>query len=119
MPASHWVNTWITMLQLTEYSNVPNPPFIRLPSHSILPVSQSHPRNSTIRQMLQTSISASSDIHVWISNVFGVNRLPITQVGVGHPFNDSTGTLDIIPGYFLELVHHDSRRCASRRGSEL
>ena len=30
MPAGHWVNTWVAMPQLTEYSNVPNPPFVRL-----------------------------------------------------------------------------------------
>ena len=29
VPAGHWVDTWVTMPQLTEYYNVPNPPFVR------------------------------------------------------------------------------------------
>lgn len=28
VPAGHWVDTWVTMPQLTEYYNVPNPPFV-------------------------------------------------------------------------------------------
>ena len=37
IPAGHWVNTWVAMPQLTEYSNVPNPPFVCL-TQSMLPI---------------------------------------------------------------------------------
>ena len=34
VPAGHWVDTWVSMPQLTEYYNVPNPPFVRPHMHS-------------------------------------------------------------------------------------
>ena len=30
IPDGHWVDTWTAMPQLTEYTNLPPPPFVRL-----------------------------------------------------------------------------------------
>ncbi|KAF8551166.1 hypothetical protein OG21DRAFT_1542785 [Imleria badia] len=82
VPAGHWVNTWVTMPQLTEYSNVPNPPFNE--TDSIL-------TNSTIRQTLHTSIPASSYIRVRISNPH-------------HPSWRRAGTPEIVVGSIVPLT---------------
>lgn len=37
VPAGHWLNTWVTMPQLTECDNVPNPRVVGL-HHIYLPL---------------------------------------------------------------------------------
>ena len=63
------------MPQLTEFGNLPPPPF----NHSMLVFP-----NSTIRQTLRMTIS-SEQIRVRLSNAFGLNDLPITKVTVALP----------------------------------
>ncbi|KAK6428096.1 hypothetical protein LTR95_015764 [Oleoguttula sp. CCFEE 5521] len=75
----HWVDTWTTMPQLTEYANLPPPPFNQ--SGLVFP-------NSTIRQTLHMSIGASQ-IRVRISNAFGAVELPITKATIAYPLAGS------------------------------
>ena len=63
------------MPQLTEFANLPPPPFNQ--SMLVFP-------NSTIRQTLRMTIS-SEQIRVRLSNAFGLNDLPITKVTVALP----------------------------------
>ncbi|KAH0835819.1 hypothetical protein J3R83DRAFT_9678 [Lanmaoa asiatica] len=94
--AGHWVNTWVTMLQLTEYQNVPNPPFT-----------------------LHTSIPAPSYIRIRISNAFGVTDLPITQVGVALPLNDSAGTPEIVPSSMVPLTFSGNQSIIIPNGAQI
>ncbi|KIJ59996.1 hypothetical protein HYDPIDRAFT_99615 [Hydnomerulius pinastri MD-312] len=110
VPAGHWVNTWVTMPQLTEYYNVPNPPFNG--TDSIF-------TNSTIRQTLHTSIPAPSYIRVRISNAFGVNDLPITQVAVALPRNGSAGTPEIVPGSSVPLTFSGNQSIIIPNGAQV
>ncbi|KAI0734866.1 SGNH hydrolase-type esterase domain-containing protein [Fomitopsis betulina] len=95
VPAGHWVDTWVTMPQLTEYYNVPNPPFNG--TNSIF-------TNSTIRQTIHTSIAAESYVRLRISNAFGVNDLPITQVAIAMPLDGAAGSPQIVPGSSMPLT---------------
>ncbi|RFU30987.1 hypothetical protein B7463_g5375, partial [Scytalidium lignicola] len=86
-PDLHWVDTWTAMPQLTEFANLPNPPFNEtdLVFH-----------NSTIRQTLHMSIGASK-IRLRISNAFGLNDLPITKVTVAQPQDGVAGSPAVQP----------------------
>ncbi|KAF2157578.1 extracellular GDSL-like lipase/acylhydrolase [Myriangium duriaei CBS 260.36] len=70
------------MPQLTEYTNLPSPPFNQ--SNLTFP-------DTTIRQTLHMSIGASQ-IRLRISNAFGISPLPITAINIALPFNGSSGT---------------------------
>ncbi|KAF2209470.1 hypothetical protein CERZMDRAFT_46997 [Cercospora zeae-maydis SCOH1-5] len=69
----HWVDTWVSMPQLTEPANLPPSPFNG--SDSIF-------SNTTIRQTIKTTIGASSHIRLRVSNAFGLTELPITTASV-------------------------------------
>ena len=71
----YWVDTWTAMPQLTEFANLPQPPFNQ--TNLVFP-------NSTIRQTLHMSIGAQQ-IRVRLTNAFGLNDLPITKVTVAYP----------------------------------
>lgn len=71
----HWVDTWTTMPQLTEFANLPPPPFNGTNEEFY---------NSTIRQTLHMTLGAEQ-IRIRISNAFGLNDLPITKVTVALP----------------------------------
>ncbi|KAF9555079.1 SGNH hydrolase [Agrocybe pediades] len=82
VPPGRWVDTWVSMPQLTEPANLPPPPFnqTNLVFH-----------NSTIRQTIHTSIGGDQ-IRLRISNVFGGSDLPITAVTIALPANGAAGT---------------------------
>ncbi|KAF8908117.1 SGNH hydrolase [Gymnopilus junonius] len=81
----HWVDTWVSMPQLTESTNLPNPPFNQ--SGLVFP-------NSTIRQTIHTSAGASQ-IRIRISNAFGVTSLPITAATIALPTGGKAGVSSI------------------------
>ncbi|PPQ98583.1 hypothetical protein CVT26_013765 [Gymnopilus dilepis] len=81
----HWVDTWVSMPQLTEFNNLPNPPFNQ--SGLVFP-------NTTIRQTIHTSVGASQ-IRIRISNAFGVTNLPITAATVALPTGGKAGVSSI------------------------
>ncbi|KAK4950392.1 hypothetical protein LTR10_011373 [Elasticomyces elasticus] len=71
----HWIDSWTSMPQLTEFANLPPAPF-----NSTDLVFY----NSTIRQTLRVTLGAQQ-IRIRLSNSFGLNDLPITRVTVALP----------------------------------
>lgn len=74
-PNGHWADTWTTMPQLTEFSNLPPPPF----NQTNLVFS-----NSTIRQTFHVTTPASQ-VRIRLSNAFGLTDLPITSMTIALP----------------------------------
>ncbi|KAJ9609609.1 hypothetical protein H2200_005937 [Cladophialophora chaetospira] len=87
IPDGHWIDTWAAMPQLTEYTNLPPPPYNTTTNQFF---------NSTIRQTLHMSTGASQ-IRIRISNAFGLTDLPITAMTVALPSNGSSGDSAILP----------------------
>ncbi|CAG7852104.1 SubName: Full=Uncharacterized protein {ECO:0000313/EMBL:CCA73699.1} [Serendipita indica DSM 11827] len=82
----HWVDTWTSMPQLTEPANLPPAPYNGSSGVFV---------DATIRQTLQMSVGADK-IRLRLSNVFGVNDLPITAVTIAKPFNGTAGQRAIL-----------------------
>ncbi|KAG7087802.1 hypothetical protein E1B28_013743 [Marasmius oreades] len=72
-----WVDTWASMPQLTETSNLPPSPFIQF-------------RNTTVRQTIRVSTGAKQ-IRIRLSNAFGTINLPITSATIAFPLNGTAG----------------------------
>ncbi|KAJ7440159.1 SGNH hydrolase [Mycena latifolia] len=96
--AGRWVDTWTSMPQLTEFNNLPPPPFNGSTSVFF---------NSTIRQTLHMSIGGD-EIRVRFSNAFGVNDLQITAVTVALPVDGVSGASAIIPQTLKSLTFSGS-----------
>ncbi|MFC7382345.1 SGNH/GDSL hydrolase family protein [Sphaerisporangium rhizosphaerae] len=84
----HWVNTWVSMPQLTEPSNMPPAPFTQ--DGLVL-------ADSTLRQTVHTSIGGRQ-VRLRFSNAFGGAALPITRVSVALPAGGQAGVSAIKPG---------------------
>ncbi|KAF1937327.1 SGNH hydrolase, partial [Clathrospora elynae] len=80
----HWINTWTSMPQLVESSNMPPSPFS---SGGVL-------KDATLRQTLHMSVGAPK-IKITISNTFGGSELPITAGSVGLPAGSAAGVSGI------------------------
>ncbi|GAA0443672.1 SGNH hydrolase [Acrocarpospora corrugata] len=84
----HWVNTWVSMPQLTEPGNMPPAPFTQ--ENLVL-------ANSTLRQTVRLTIGGQQ-IRLRFSNAFGGVALPITKVSVALPAGGSAGVGSIQAG---------------------
>ncbi|TFK68845.1 hypothetical protein BDN72DRAFT_858143 [Pluteus cervinus] len=84
---TQWVDTWASMLQLTEPQNLPSTPYNSSTAVFV---------NSTIRQTVHTSIGGDQ-IRIRISNAFGTTDLPITAVTVALPAGGQAGVGAIQP----------------------
>lgn len=71
----HWIDTWTAMPQLTEYTNLPNPPFNETNLDFF---------NSTIRQTLKVSLPAPQ-IRIRLSNELSPVYLNITSMTIAVP----------------------------------
>ncbi|KAF7319051.1 Extracellular GDSL-like lipase/acylhydrolase [Mycena chlorophos] len=89
-----WINTWTAMPQLTEFSNLPNPPFNGTTGVF---------RNSTIRQTLHMSIGGDT-IRIRFSNAFGPNNLNITAATVALPEGGVSGASAVVPGSIQQVT---------------
>ncbi|KAF5353813.1 hypothetical protein D9758_010579 [Tetrapyrgos nigripes] len=83
----HWVDTWTSMPQLTESTNLPPAPFTQ-PNVVF--------QNTTVRQTLHLSTGAKQ-IRIRISNAFGTTGLPITAATIALPVNNTAGSSIIVP----------------------
>lgn len=72
---NHWVNTWTSMPQLTEPSNMPPAPFTQ--DNLVL-------ADSTLRQTVHMAVGGRQ-MRLRFSNAFGGAALPITAVSVALP----------------------------------
>ncbi|KAL5113890.1 hypothetical protein ACEQ8H_008211 [Pleosporales sp. CAS-2024a] len=82
----HWINTWTSMPQLVEPSNMPPSQFS---SGSVL-------KDATLRQTLHMSVGASK-IKIAISNNFGDSDLPVSAASVGLPIGGAAGVSGLQP----------------------
>jgi lysophospholipase L1-like esterase len=78
---SHWVDTWVSMPQLTEPGNLPPAPFTQ--DNLVL-------NNTTLRQTIHTSV-AGHLMRLRFSNAFGGVDLPITAVSIALPVGGQAG----------------------------
>jgi lysophospholipase L1-like esterase len=83
----HWVNTWVSMPQLTEPHNMPPPPFTG--DDGILD-------DSTLRQTVRVTVGGDR-MRLRFSNAFGGAELPITAVSVALPAHGRAGVSAIEP----------------------
>ncbi|HJP77699.1 MAG TPA: SGNH/GDSL hydrolase family protein [Pseudonocardiaceae bacterium] len=86
--ADHWVDTWVSMPQLTEPANLPPAPFTQ--ANSVL-------TDTTLRQTIHISIGGRQ-LRLRFSNAFGGTDLPITGVSVALPAGGQAGASAIQPG---------------------
>ncbi len=84
----HWVDTWVSMPQLTEPANLPPAPFTQ-PGRVLA--------NATLRQTIHTSVGGQH-VRLRFSNAFGGVDLPITAVAVALPVDGHAGVSAIRPG---------------------
>ncbi|WP_235999364.1 SGNH/GDSL hydrolase family protein [Qaidamihabitans albus] len=84
----HWVNTWVSMPQLTEPHNMPPPPFTQ--DNLVM-------ADSTLRQTVRVSVGGQR-MRLRFSNAFGGAALPITAVSVALPARGEAGARAIQPG---------------------
>jgi lysophospholipase L1-like esterase len=94
--AGRWVNTWVSMPQLTEPGNMPPPPFTQ--EDLVL-------ADSTLRQTVHTSIGGRQ-VRLRFSNAFGGTALPITAVSVALPLDGRAGVSAIRAGTSQPVTFH-------------
>ncbi len=82
-----WVNTWVSMPQLTETHNLPPEPFTQ-PDLVLA--------DSTLRQTIRSSIGGKL-IRLRFSNAFGGSALAITSVHIALPEGGAAGVSAIRP----------------------
>lgn len=92
----HWVNTWVSMPQLTEPHNMPPPPFTE--DGLVL-------ADSTLRQTIRMSVGGHQ-MRLRFSNAFGGAALPITAVSVALPAGGQAGVSAIEPGTARPVTFH-------------
>jgi lysophospholipase L1-like esterase len=86
--SAHWVDTWVSMPQLTEPANLPPAPFTQPTSVFT---------DSTLRQTVRVSVGGDQ-LRLRFSNAFGGVALPITKVSVALPAGGQAGVSAIKPG---------------------
>ncbi|TDE19028.1 SGNH/GDSL hydrolase family protein [Actinomadura sp. 6K520] len=84
----HWVDTWVSMPQLTEPHNMPPPPFTQ--DDVVL-------KDATLRQTIRVAVGGRN-IRLRFSNAFGGADLPVTRVSVALPDGGHAGVDAIQPG---------------------
>ncbi|KAJ6487839.1 SGNH hydrolase [Mycena sanguinolenta] len=109
VPDGRWIDTWTAMPQLTEYTNLPPPPFNGTTGVFF---------NSTIRQTLHMTL-AGDDIRVRFSNAFGINDLEITAATVALPVGGVSGASEIIPSSLKTLTFSGSPNFIVPNGAQV
>ncbi|GAA3476809.1 SGNH/GDSL hydrolase family protein [Streptomyces yanii] len=108
-PKKHWVNTWTSMPQLTEPSNMPPAPFTQ--DNLVL-------ADSTLRQTVHMSVGGRQ-MRLRFSNAFGGAALPITAVSVALPAGGRAGDSAIQPGTSRAVTFHGRPSAVVPVGSEI
>ena len=105
----HWVDTWVSMPQLTEPGNLPPPPFTG--TNVVL-------ADSTVRQTVRISVGGQH-LRLRISNAFGGAALPITAVSVALPAGGQAGVSAIEPGSTRAVTFHGRPSAVIPVGAQL
>lgn len=95
--AGQWVNTWVSMPQLTEPGNMPPPPFTQ--DGLVM-------ADTTLRQTVRVTVGGSN-VRLRFSNAFGGAALPITAVSVAKPAGGQAGVSAIEPGSSRAVTFND------------
>jgi lysophospholipase L1-like esterase len=90
----HWIDTWTAMPQLTEYTNLPNPPFNETGLDFF---------NSTIRQTLKVSLPAPQ-IRIRLSNELSPVYLNITSMTIAVPGGNHSAGQSFIETTTLQTI---------------
>lgn len=83
-----WVNTWTSMPQLTEDSNMPPDPFTQ--ENLVM-------ADATLRQTVRVT-TGGDRVRLRFSNAYGGAALPLTAVSVALPLDGQAGVSAIEPG---------------------
>ncbi|MEU3415670.1 SGNH/GDSL hydrolase family protein [Streptomyces sp. NPDC006658] len=86
--SGHWLDTWVSMPQLTEPGNMPPAPFTE--SDRVFD-------NATLRQTVHVAVGGKR-VRLRLSNAFGGAELPVTAVSVARPAGGKAGVGAIVPG---------------------
>lgn len=105
---AHWVDTWVSMPQLTETSNLPPAPFTGTNMEFA---------DSTLRQTVHISVGGQF-FRLRISNAFGGAALPITAVSIALPAGGAAGVSAIQPGSVREVTFDGSPSITIPNGSQ-
>ncbi|MET7856898.1 SGNH/GDSL hydrolase family protein [Streptomyces sp. NPDC005318] len=105
----HWVNTWTSMPQLTEPSNMPPAPFTQ--DNRVL-------ADSTLRQTVHMSVGGEQ-MRLRFSNAFGGAALPITAVSVALPVDGRAGASAIQPKTSRKVTFHGRSSAVIPVGSQI
>lgn len=94
--SGHWVDSWVSMPQLTEPGNMPPPPFTQ--DYGVF-------EDATLRQTIRVSVGGRN-VRLRFSNAFGGAALPITRVSVALPDGGKAGVSAIEPGTSRPVTFH-------------
>ncbi|KAK3325973.1 SGNH hydrolase-type esterase domain-containing protein [Apodospora peruviana] len=89
----HWVDTWTSMPQLVESSNMPPSPYS---SGGVF-------KDATLRQTLHLTLGAER-LRIQISNTFGGSDLPITAASIAFPTGGKAGVAGIDTASLKQLT---------------
>ncbi len=92
----HWVDSWVSMPQLTEPGNMPPPPFTQ--DGKVFD-------DATLRQTIRVSVGGRN-LRLRFSNAFGGAALPITKVSVALPAGGQAGVSAIEPETSRAVTFH-------------
>lgn len=106
---NHWVNTWTSMPQLTEPSNMPPAPFTQ--DNLVL-------ADSTLRQTVHMAVGGRQ-MRLRFSNAFGGTALPVTAVSVALPAGGRAGDSAIQSGSSRKVTFHGRPSAVVPVGSEI
>jgi lysophospholipase L1-like esterase len=106
---AHWVDTWVSMPQLTEPGNMPPPPFTG--TDRVL-------ADSTLRQTVRVT-TGGSRIRLRLSNAFGGAALPVTKMSVAVPLGGRTGVSAIQAGTSRPVTFEGRRSVVVPVGAQM
>ncbi|WP_327176124.1 SGNH/GDSL hydrolase family protein [Streptomyces sp. NBC_01335] len=106
---THWVNTWTSMPQLTEPTNMPPAPFNQ--DGKVLD-------DATLRQTVHVSVGGKQ-VRLRFSNAFGGAALPLTSVSVALPAGGRAGASAIRPATSRTVTFGGSASAVVPVGSQV
>ncbi|HEU5472588.1 MAG TPA: SGNH/GDSL hydrolase family protein [Actinophytocola sp.] len=104
-----WVNTWVSMPQLTEPGNMPPPPFTQ--DNLVL-------ADATLRQTIRVSVGGQT-LRLRFSNAFGGTDLPLTAVSLALPAGGQAGVSAIQPGSSRPITFNGKRSVVIPVGAQV
>ncbi|GAA1848520.1 SGNH/GDSL hydrolase family protein [Actinomadura bangladeshensis] len=105
----HWVDSWVSMPQLTEPGNMPPAPFTQ--DGKVFD-------DATLRQTVRVSVGGRN-LRLRFSNAFGGAALPITKVSVALPSGGQAGVSSIEPKTSRPVTFHGNASVVIPVGAQM